>query len=90
MNTDTAQILFKQASLLLIPTGGKSGKSIVNKDVLSAKMCHANLDTNAAMTSNASYGCVSAEKGTTEGLYESLFDDESQYIIYDNYSQDSR
>ena len=97
--------------LLLIPIGGKNGKSVVNElqGVLSAKnlMYHANLDTDAAMTSNASYGCVSAanldtdaamtsnasygcisaEKGTieVEGLYESLFDDESQYVISDIY-----
>ena len=79
--------------MLLIPIGGKNGKSkaVVNElqGVLSAKnlMYHANLDTDAAMTSNASYGCVSAEKGTieVEGLYESLFDDESQYVISDIY-----
>ena len=53
--------LFKQASsiilllivLLLIPIGGKNGKSeaVVNElqGVLSAKMYHANLDTDAAM-----------------------------------------
>ena len=63
---------------------------MVNEGVLSAKMYHADLDIDTAMTSNASYDCASAEKGTTEGLYESLFDDESQYVIYDNYSQDSR
>ena len=63
-----------------MPTGGRSGKLVVNEGVLSAKMCHANLDTDAAMTNNVSYDCASAEKGTIEGLYESLFDDEPQYI----------
>lgn len=61
--------------------GDRSGKLMINEGVLSAKMCQDHTD--AAMTNNASYGCASAEKGTVEGLYESL-DDEPQYIIYDN------
>ena len=73
----------------IIHAGGKVSKLMVNEGVFSAKIDHDNMDTNtAAMTSNVSYGCISAGKGTIEGFYESLLDDddddEPKYVIYDN------
>lgn len=71
---------------MLMPTGGESDKVMVNESALSAKIIYDNLDSHAAMTSNVSYGCVSAGKETVDGFHESLLDgdDELHYVIYDN------